>query len=144
MEESVIDDTENFPFKKNDVLYMYSSVKMWTLIFFSLSLSGNLDKLIAVIYDWFLQAASRHQCAYLIHLHEQEFILQGGDQDWLKGPAYIPTKLRKLHEVNKILAHRPWLFNKSHIEVESMLHVFISLWKLKCKPYKPELIRQMR
>lgn len=112
--------------------------------FFFLSLSGNLDKLIAVIYDWFLQAASRHQCAYLIHLHEQEFILQGGDQDWLKGPAYIPTKLRKLHEVNKILAHRPWLFNKSHIEVESMLHVFISLWKLKCKPYKPELIRQMR
>lgn len=35
MEESVIDDTENFPFKKNDVLYMYSSVNM---IFFSLSL----------------------------------------------------------------------------------------------------------
>lgn len=94
-----------------------------------------------MIYDWFLQAASRHQCAYLIHLHEQEFILQGGDQDWLKGPAYIPTKLRKLHEVNKILAHRPWLFNKSHIEVESMFHVFISLWKLKCKLYKPELFK---
>lgn len=64
------------------------------------------------------QAASRHQCAYLIHLHEQEFILQGGDQEWLKGPAYIPTKLRKLQEVNKILAHRPWLFNKTHIEVQ--------------------------
>nr|XP_022292181.1 sestrin-1-like isoform X2 [Crassostrea virginica]XP_022292203.1 sestrin-1-like isoform X2 [Crassostrea virginica] len=63
-----------------------------------------------------IMAASRHQCAYLIHLHEQEFILQGGDQEWLKGPAYIPTKLRKLQEVNKILAHRPWLFNKTHIE----------------------------
>lgn len=91
--------------------------------------------------DWFLQAASRHQCAYLIHLHEQEFILQGGDQDWLKGPAFIPTKLRKLHEVNKILAHRPWLFNKSHIEVESMLHVFISWYKFMCKPYKPKLFK---
>lgn len=39
MEESVIDDTENFPFKKNDVIYIYSSVN----IDFFLSFSGNLD-----------------------------------------------------------------------------------------------------
>ncbi|KAK3096518.1 hypothetical protein FSP39_000957 [Pinctada imbricata] len=63
-----------------------------------------------------IMAASRHQCAYLIHLHEQEFILQGGDCEWLKNPACIPKKLKDLYHVNKILAHRPWLLNKSHIE----------------------------
>lgn len=35
---------------------------------------------------------------------------------WLKGLSHIPQKLRNLYEINKILAHRPWLLNKSHIE----------------------------
>jgi len=56
-------------------------------------------------------------CTYLIHLHEQEFILQGGDPEWLKGQNFIPKKLRALNEINKLLAHRPWLINRSHVEV---------------------------
>lgn len=64
-----------------------------------------------------LQAAGRHQCSYLITLQKQEFLLQGGDHNWLKGLNYIPQKLRNLYDINKILAHRPWLLNKSHIEV---------------------------
>lgn len=63
-----------------------------------------------------IMAAGRHQCSYLISLQKQEFLLQGGDQNWLKGLNYIPSKLRNLYEINKILAHRPWLLNKSHIE----------------------------
>ncbi|CAB0003902.1 unnamed protein product, partial [Nesidiocoris tenuis] len=63
-----------------------------------------------------LQAAGRHQCSYLINLQKQEFLLQGGDQDWLRGLQYIPQKLRDLYEINKILAHRPWLLNKTHIQ----------------------------
>ena len=63
------------------------------------------------------QAAGRHQCSYLINLHIQEFILQGGDPNWLNGLHCIPQKLRDLYEINKILAHRPWLIQKSHIEV---------------------------
>ncbi|CAG2066183.1 unnamed protein product, partial [Timema podura] len=58
----------------------------------------------------------RHQCSYLINLQKQEFLLQGGDQTWLKGLSKIPQKLRDLYDINKILAHRPWLLNKSHIE----------------------------
>lgn len=65
----------------------------------------------------FFQAAGRHQCSYLIALQKHEFLLQGGDQGWLKGLDYIPQKLRNLYDVNKILAHRPWLLNNSHIEV---------------------------
>lgn len=42
--------------------------------------------------------------------------MQGGNQMWLKGLSHIPPKLHDLYEINKILAHRPWLLNKSHIE----------------------------
>ncbi|KAF7395835.1 hypothetical protein HZH68_009885 [Vespula germanica] len=61
-------------------------------------------------------AAGRHQCSYLINLQKGEFLLQGGDPLWLQGLRSIPRKLQDLYEINKILAHRPWLLNKTHIE----------------------------
>ena len=64
-----------------------------------------------------LQAASRHQCLYLVRLHAQEFLLQGGDAQWLRGLDYAPQKLRNLCEVITILAHKPWLIKTEHIEV---------------------------
>ena len=63
------------------------------------------------------QAAGRHQCSYLIHIQSQEFVLQGGNPEWLKGLQHIPQKLRDLYELNKLLAHRPWLLTKAHLEV---------------------------
>ena len=72
-----------------------------------------------------LQAAGRHQCSYLISLQKQEFLLQGGDHTWLKGLSRIPQKLRDLYEINKILAHRPWLLTKSHIEVKTVHPVLV-------------------
>ncbi|XP_043266249.1 sestrin-1 [Colletes gigas] len=63
-----------------------------------------------------IMAAGRHQCSYLINLQKGEFILQGGDPSWLRGLKSIPGKLQDLYEINKILAHRPWLLNKTHIE----------------------------
>lgn len=65
----------------------------------------------------FKQAAARHQCTYLVNLHEKEFLEQRGDPNWLKGLDHIPPKLRAIYDINKILAHRPWLLNKEHIEV---------------------------
>ena len=65
------------------------------------------------------QAAGRHQCSYLINLQKSEFLHQGGNQAWLQGLKSIPNKLQNLYEINKILAHRPWLLNKSHIEVNN-------------------------
>ncbi|XP_066598059.1 uncharacterized protein Sesn [Prorops nasuta] len=63
-----------------------------------------------------IMAAGRHQCSYLINLQKGEFLLQGGDSLWLQGLRSIPGKLQDLYEINKILAHRPWLLNKTHIE----------------------------
>jgi sestrin len=63
-----------------------------------------------------IMAAARHQCSYLVDIQTTEFLLAGGDERWLKGLEHIPKKLRDLSEVNKVLCHRPWLINKSHIE----------------------------
>ncbi|XP_060535774.1 sestrin homolog isoform X1 [Cylas formicarius] len=63
-----------------------------------------------------IMAAGRHRCSYLIALQKQEFLLQGGDQNWLRGLKCIPQKLRNLYDINKILAHRPWLLKTAHIE----------------------------
>lgn len=46
-----------------------------------------------------------------------DFLQVGGDQKWLKGLDMAPCKLQMLGELNKILAHRPWLLTKEHIEV---------------------------
>ncbi|KAH8272814.1 hypothetical protein KR018_000557, partial [Drosophila ironensis] len=61
-------------------------------------------------------AAARHQCPYLVKRYEKEFLNQGGDSSWLGGLDFIPAKLRAIYDINKILAHRPWLLRKEHIE----------------------------
>ncbi|XP_014204153.1 sestrin-3 [Copidosoma floridanum] len=63
-----------------------------------------------------IMASARHQCSYLINLQKSEFLRQGGDESWLQGLKSMPGKLQDLQEINKILAHRPWLLNKTHIE----------------------------
>lgn len=61
-------------------------------------------------------AAARSKCNYLVSLHEKEFLDESGDAKWLKGLEFIPQKLRAIYDINKILAHRPWLLTKEHIE----------------------------
>ncbi|XP_078513105.1 sestrin-3 [Lissotriton helveticus] len=63
-----------------------------------------------------IMAAARHQCSYLINLHNDEFLKTRGDPEWLKGLEYVPQRLRNLNEINKLLAHRPWLVTKEHIQ----------------------------
>ncbi|NXV73231.1 SESN2 protein, partial [Atlantisia rogersi] len=63
-----------------------------------------------------IMAAARHQCSYLVGLHVGEFLQVGGNPAWLQGLHCAPRKLRNLSEINKLLAHRPWLVTKEHIE----------------------------
>ncbi|KAG1963978.1 sestrin-1 [Pimephales promelas] len=63
-----------------------------------------------------IMAAARHQCTYLVNLHVNDFLQVGGDPKWLNGLGEAPQKLQALEELNKILAHRPWLLTKEHIE----------------------------
>ncbi|RVE55810.1 hypothetical protein OJAV_G00229560 [Oryzias javanicus] len=63
-----------------------------------------------------IMAAARHQCSYLVNLHVNDFLQVGGDAKWLNGLGEAPQKLQQLGELNKILAHRPWLITKEHME----------------------------
>ncbi|NWX21430.1 SESN2 protein, partial [Aegotheles bennettii] len=63
-----------------------------------------------------IMAAARHQCSYLVGWHMGEFLQVGGNPAWLQGLHCAPRKLRNLNEINKLLAHRPWLVTKEHIE----------------------------
>ncbi|XP_029458234.1 sestrin-3 [Rhinatrema bivittatum] len=63
-----------------------------------------------------IMASARHQCSYLINMHVDEFLKTGGIAEWLNGLEYIPQRLKNLNEINKLLAHRPWLITKEHIQ----------------------------
>ncbi|XP_075051917.1 sestrin-2 isoform X2 [Mixophyes fleayi] len=63
-----------------------------------------------------IMASARHHCVHLVSLHSSCFLQVGGDPRWLEGLCYAPLKLRRLNDLNKILAHRPWLITKEHIE----------------------------
>jgi len=60
-------------------------------------------------------AASRHNCRWLVYLCEKEFIICGGDPEWLQGIDHIPKKLSNLLPINQFLCHQPWLITKDHI-----------------------------
>ncbi|XP_030628720.1 sestrin-1 isoform X2 [Chanos chanos] len=75
-----------------------------------------------------IMAAARHQCSYLVNLHVNDFLQVGGDPKWLNGLDGAPQKLQALGELNKILAHRPWLLTKAHIE--SLLKAEEHSWSL--------------
>lgn len=63
-----------------------------------------------------IMAAGRHKCTYLINFHKKQFLEHNGDPNWLIGLTHVPRKLRNLYEINKILAHRPWLVTKEDIK----------------------------
>lgn len=50
-------------------------------------------------------------------MYEMEFLRYNGNKEWLKGIKHIPRKLQKLSDINKYLAHQPWLIEPKHIEV---------------------------
>lgn len=53
-------------------------------------------------------------------MHVDEFLKTGGIAEWLNGLQYVPQRLKNLNEINKLLAHRPWLITKEHIQVLSI------------------------
>ncbi|XP_029920067.1 sestrin-2 isoform X2 [Myripristis murdjan] len=63
-----------------------------------------------------VMAAARHQCSYLVQQHSAGFLEVGGEESWLGGLEFVPTKLRSLQTLNKLLAHRPWLITQQHIQ----------------------------
>ncbi|XP_047238803.1 sestrin-2 isoform X2 [Girardinichthys multiradiatus] len=63
-----------------------------------------------------IMAAARHHCSYKVQQHSTAFLEAGGEESWLSGLEHVPTKLRGLQTLNKLLAHRPWLITQQHIQ----------------------------
>ncbi|CAJ0956593.1 unnamed protein product, partial [Mesorhabditis belari] len=87
-----------------------------------------------------LMAASRHRCSFMLNLFEREFEAAGGDLGWLKGLKFCKnSKLIVLDEMNRLLAHQPWLCladtiqrltkNESgpHLSLQELVHAAIVL-----------------
>ena len=63
-----------------------------------------------------LMAISRHKSAVLLEEFIENFKTYMGPEEWLYGLQNASPKIKALHKVNVILAHRPWMLDGSHIE----------------------------
>ena len=50
-------------------------------------------------------------------LQEVEFLKNRGEKQWLQGIQFLPTKMRNLLFLNKVLAHQPWYVQAKHLKV---------------------------
>ena len=64
-----------------------------------------------------IMASSCYESTYLLTFLEEQFIQSGGDPRWLRvGLDCADWKLRRIAELNEILAYRPWTLNLNNIE----------------------------
>ena len=77
-------------------------------------------------------------------MEERAFLLSGGNDDWLKDTACVPNKLRRLDEINKLLAQSPSLLTTNHIKVRTdyddytlkkIFHLDFDRWGRKLDPH---------
>ena len=63
-----------------------------------------------------IMAACCYESESLINIIEEQFILQGGDPQWLvQGLKAVDPKLRALAELNELLAFKPWIIDEDNI-----------------------------
>jgi len=61
-------------------------------------------------------AVSCYKCEYLLYILQEQFLLCGGPLEWLIfGLDKIDPKLRRIAELNEIMAFSPWVISSSHI-----------------------------
>jgi sestrin len=63
-----------------------------------------------------IMSLSRYQCVYLYQLQCHDFLINGGDPQWLEGIQNTPKKLQKLVRLNAVLAHQSYNVGTKHIE----------------------------
>ena len=62
-------------------------------------------------------AVSCYQCDYLLNILEEQFILEGGDLEWIsEGLAKVDPRLARFSELNEIMAFRPWSLSSIHLQ----------------------------
>jgi len=92
--------------------YLTSFLKAHTLL-----IKGNGPLPPPVRHFVAIMAAGRHSCASLVANHRSELLAAGGEGAWLEeGVKAATTKVQRLGEINKILAHQPWRLTPKHIQ----------------------------
>lgn len=69
-------------------------------------------------YNYYLaiMAVSCYQNEYLLYLLQEQFLLSGGPLEWLIfGLEKVDAKLRRVAELNEILAYKPWSLKDEHL-----------------------------
>jgi len=63
-----------------------------------------------------IMAAACYENESLSSILEEQFIILGGNPDWIKiGLVAVEPKLRALAELNELLAFRPWIIDEDNI-----------------------------
>jgi hypothetical protein len=61
-------------------------------------------------------AASVYECESLVNIVEEQFIIIGGDPQWLvQGLQAVDPKLQALAELNELFAFKPWIIDEDNI-----------------------------
>jgi hypothetical protein len=63
-----------------------------------------------------IMAVSCFNCEYMLNILEEQFVLNGGNLEWITGGLKkIDPRLAKFAEINEILAFKPWQLQSKHI-----------------------------
>eukprot|EP00347_Sterkiella_histriomuscorum_P009846 403339651 len=79
----------------------------------------NKQDVLPITWKYYLSimAVSCYDCEYLLKIQEEQFLLWGGDINWLtQGLKAVEKKLERISELNEMLAFRPWTISMRHIE----------------------------
>lgn len=64
-----------------------------------------------------IMAASCYQSEYLVNILEEQFVLGGGNLEWItEGLKKVEPRLAKFAEINELMAFRPWSIAPIHLE----------------------------
>lgn len=63
-----------------------------------------------------IMAVSCFNCEYMLNILEEQFVLNGGNLEWITGGLKkVDPRLAKFAEINEILAFKPWQLQSKHI-----------------------------
>ena len=64
-----------------------------------------------------IMAVSCFNCEYMLNILEEQFVLNGGNLEWITGGLKkVDPRLAKFSEINEILAFKPWQLQSKHIQ----------------------------
>lgn len=76
----------------------------------------NREDVLPITWKYYLSimAVSCYDCEYLLKIQEEQFLLYGGEIEWItNGLKSVNKKIERLAELNEILAFKPWMLSAS-------------------------------